>query len=248
MEQRGIHTERGDINRRIKASNHKIRQLDNEISNLHGQIFEIQSCLDEENDSTESPTLADTISDTLEQQGQIIVNPQTTTDILDFLRAKHIEDYAGLEQYLKNLMGQQREIAHRLSPIKGRLAELDENIHASEAYTKHKTAYKKYQQDLATQRPWKKKSFEQEHGWIVGVFETSKSYIDSLRNGKSQIPINAWGKERAKLSAELRKLNAEYDTLKIEVDEVGKIRIKVYDILQKNRQRGQPIRTQDVER
>ena len=133
-------------------------------------------------------------------------------------------------------MSKQREIAHKLSPIKGRLVELAENIQASEAYAKHKVTYKKYQKDLATQRPWKKKSFEQEHGWIVQTYEASKEYIDTIRNDKNQIPINAWKKEQAALTAEVKKLASKYHSLRDKVAKVDEIRIKVYDVLRKERQ------------
>jgi len=251
MEQRGIETDRGNINRVTKATNQRLREFDERIA-------ELQGWLDEENANTEPPTLADFIYDTLSRQSQqgqaqhgrnqIFIDDKTTNHILGFLKAKEIADYADLESYLKNLMAQQREIVQNLKPIKAKLAEINDNLKEYEAHKKHKAQHEKYQSDLATQRPWKKKTFEQEHGWIVGVYEASKTYIDSLRNSKNQIPVNAWGRERTKLSAELRKLNSEYNTLKNEVDEVGKIRIKVYDILRKKRQRGTPVRVQGVER
>ena len=52
MEKRGIRTERGDLNREIEVTNQRLRQLKARISKL-------QDWLKEEQENTESPTLAD---------------------------------------------------------------------------------------------------------------------------------------------------------------------------------------------
>jgi len=170
------------------------------------------------------------------------MHSETATYILNFLKSNQIGHYAGLENHLKNLMGSQRELSHKFNPIRKQLKELDEHIKQYKAYTKYKAEYKQYQQDYNNQLPWKKKSFEQEHSWLIKKYSDTKSYIDSVRNDKNQIPINAWSKEHAQLSTELQKLNGEYQALKTQVDDVNKIRVKVYDVLRKEQQVGQPKR------
>jgi len=45
----------------------------------------------------------------------------------------------------------------------------------------------------------------------------------------------------------LRELDGEYQALKNKVAEVDKIRVRVYDILRKEKQRGQPVKLQGAE-
>jgi len=164
------------------------------------------------------------------------------------LEDNQIEDYAGLEEHLHNLIRQQRESAHKYNPIHKKLKDLSYQMKQYESYKKHKEKYEKYQQEYKNQLPWKKKAFEAKHYNIISNYEVSKRYIDHFRNDKKQIPINAWKKEYAELSTELQKLDRQYKNLKSEVDKISKIRINVYNILYKENQREQPIYTHNAER
>ena len=145
-------------------------------------------------------------------------------------------------------MGQQRTTGKKLTPIRHRMNELTEHMQEYETYKTRKAEHDKYQQDYKAQMPWKKKAYEREHGYIVHLYETSKDNIDSLKNANGKIPIHSWQKEHANLTAELRELDRDYKHLKTEVDTVNKIRTDVYNILRKEQQREQPIRTQGKER
>jgi len=53
-----------------------------------------------------------------------------------FLAHNGINDYDGLEQHMKNLMSEQRTLSHEYSPIRARIAELDEHMRQYENYKK----------------------------------------------------------------------------------------------------------------
>jgi len=257
MEKKGIRTERGDINRKIAATNNLLRELGDEISNLQNkiaylenQILEEQRWLAEEEENAIPPTFADFVSDILSKQSQSFIKPQFATQIFDFLKSKAIDSYEDIERYVKNLLNKQSSITHELSPIKKKLAEINDNQQRIAAYQKHKDKYDQYQKGLSSQLPWKKKAFEREHGWIVGVFNNAKDNVEGLRNDKGKFPTGAWERERKHLTAKIQSLNGRYSALKSEVDDVHKIRTKVYDVLRKERQRerGQPVRLQGLER
>ena len=110
----------------------------------------------------------------------------------------------------------------------------------SESYKKLKAEYKQYQQNLANQMPWKKKAFTEENRWLVENYNNAKRYIDDEKNADGKIPTYTWQKEHDKLSAKLRELDGKYQALKSEVDQVSKFRVKVYDVLRKEQQMGQP--------
>ena len=238
MEQRGIKTDRGNINRAIEISNRKLLKLAE-------QINEFQGWLEEEKASPQPPTFADIISDILLRQGQGIDKSHISYEVLTFLRDNAIENYVGLEQHLKNLMTQQRQISHEFSPIRNRLTKLAEYINENDNYTKYKAQYTQYQQDYKAQLPWKKKAFEEDNRWIIENYNTAKRIMDKLRNKNNKIPLNSWHNEHSKLSAELKALDGKYLNLKNEIAQVNKIRIKVYDILRKERQTEQSVKSHD---
>ena len=146
---------------------------------------------------------------------------------------------------MQNLMGQQRETSHKYNPIRKRQETLLEYIQQYETYKQNKDKYDQYQVDYKAQKPWKKKAFERDNRFIVSNYETSKTFIDKLRNSKKQVPINAWRKEYGELATEIQKLDMQYQALKSEVDKVNKIRVNVYDILRKDKQREQPTKAHD---
>ena len=151
---------------------------------------------------------------------------------------------------MKNIISEQRTISHELTLTRQRLNQITKDLRAYEDYKKHKDNYDKYKSDLASQKPWKKKAFEREHGWVVGVYEMAKENTDHLRNKDGKFAVLACRKEHGWLSNQVGELTSRYDALKTEVDDVNKIRTKVYDVLRKERQRGriQAVRSQGLER
>jgi len=133
-------------------------------------------------------------------------------------------------------------------PIRKKLEVVAERISRYETYKEDKAAYNKYIEEYNAQRPWKRKAFEDDNRLIINNYETSKSYIESVLNSNKKIPIVAWQKEYSELYGKLQKLTGEYQSLKDEVSAVNKIRVNVYDILRKERQREQPRRSRDMER
>jgi len=240
MERRGIRTERGDINREIEISNRRLREMAEQINELQGWLFE-------EMQNTQPPTFADVISGILSRQGQIVVNTAIANQILKFLKNKQIKDYAGLEKHLSNLMGKQSALAHQLSPVRKKYAEVTERINRYATYKERKAEYDKYITEYNAQKPWKRKTFEDDNRLLINDYEESKKYIGGLLNSKNQIPIRTWQKEKSDILAQLQKLGGEYESLKAEVSSVGKMRVQVYDILRKERQREQPQRSHGME-
>ena len=80
------------------------------------------------------------------------------------------------------------------------------------------------------------------------MYEAAERYIKGVLNGREKIPLPTWKTERERLTAERKRLNAEYLFLKNEVGKVEKIARSVQDILHEERQPKQPSRTQGVER
>jgi len=227
MEKRGIHAERGDLNREIEVTNQKLWQLKACISKL-------QDWLKEEQENTASPTLADYIQGILSRKAQAgkpgysqsLYNLKDAAKMLNFLQVNSIIDMAGLDEKFKSMIGEQLDIQGKLKPVERRLGTLKKHLEQANIYFKYK----------------KKKALTETEQIL---FTTAKDYLKGVMNGKTTIPTKAWKEEYTKLIVEKKTLNQRYLAMKEEVKEAEKIRKSVYSIL---RQEQQPHRKQDMER
>lgn len=225
MEQRGIRTERGNINREIEVSNQKLRQL-------KARLVKLQSWLKEEAANTEPPTLANVIEDILmrrQQSGKAsIYQLKAAAQCLNFLTANGITDMAGLDEKFKSMIGKQMDIREELKPIERRLPVLKKHIEQADIYLKYKgeKALSEAEQIL---------------------FTAAKKYLKDIMNGKTTLPTKTWKSEYSKLTAERNGLNQRYVALKDEVREAEQIRSSVYSIMRQEQREQQPRRAQSME-
>ena len=230
MENRGIRTERGNINREIEVSNQRLRQLKARISKL-------QNWLKEEQQSTAPTTLADTIQSILSRKAQAgkssvsqsIYNLKDASTMLMFLQQNQIMDMAGLDEKFSSMIGVQFDIRDKLKPIDRRLSALKKHMEQADIYFKYKGKRKLTEADQI-------------------LFAAAKNYLNDVMNGKTTLPIKAWKTEYNKLTAERKTLNQRYLVLKDEVKEAEQIRKSVYSILRQEQREQQPSRKQETDR
>lgn len=79
------------------------------------------------------------------------------------------------------------------------------------------------------------------------LFEAADRCLKGVMNGKTALPTKAWKAERDKLTADKKRLNREYVSLKNDTAEVEKIRKNVYDIMRGEARTAQRIKAQDME-
>ena len=245
MEQRGIRTERGNINREIEVTNQKLRQLKARISKL-------QTWIEEESKNEEPPTLADVISNILsrrENEGQSrhynsINNLKAAAKVLNFLTENKITDMADLEQKVKAMYGRQFDIRDELKPVERRIKTLDEHIKQADIYLKYKGVNRRYKE----QKPKSKEQFFENNRMELTLFQAADNYLKGVMNGKTTLPTKAWKAEHEKLTTDKKRLNHEYVSLKSEVDKVYKIQRSVGDIMREEQRSQTQQRAKRVER
>jgi len=88
-----------------------------------------------------------------------------------------------------------------------------------------------------------------DNSWIVERYNEAKQYIDSVRNANGKIPLASWQKEHSELSKKAEELDGKYQILKTKVAQANRFRVRVYDVLRKEKQKIQPMkkRSQDME-
>ena len=260
MEKRGIQTERGNLNREIEVTNQRLRQL-------KARIIKLQNWLKEESENTEPPTLADVIHEILTRKAQegtlqTIGNLQATAKLHNFLTDNEIKDMAALEDYVQSMYGKQFDIRDELKPFDKRLKTLDEHIRHSgnyKDYRAYKRQYEKLDAQYETLRKTKgfgserkaQKALDASNEYYeanrpqITLYEAAERYLkDVLQehfDSKKMPPVSKWTAERAELTAEKKRLNSEYTTLKSDTAEVEKIRKMVYNIMREENRDEQTI-------
>ena len=203
MEQKGIATNRGDINRDVEVTNSQLRQL-------KARIYKLQAWLKDEMENTTPPTHADVIKGILsrrEQTGQIGRYSSTNNlNMLDFLTRNNIIDMAELEKKVRSMYSRQFDINDKLKPIERRLKALDEHIQQAEYYLEFRAIHKEYKQ----QKPKKQDAFCESNRRELSLYESAERYLKGVMNGKTTLPIKTWKAERAKLLADKKPLYQEY--------------------------------------
>jgi len=71
-----------------------------------------------------------------------------------------------------------------------------------------------------------------------------------VRNTSGKISLATWQKEHSELAKKIVELEGKYQTLKTKVAQANRFRVRVYDVLRKEKQKTQPMkkRSQDMER
>ena len=237
MEKRGIQTERGNKNREIMVTNSQLRQL-------KARLTKLEKWIEEESKIEEPPTLADVITNILnrrEQTGQqsrydSIDNLKQAAAMLNFLQENKIMDLDGLHKHIIDMHNKQSKIRDNLKPIERRIKTLNEHIKQADLYREHTPINRIYKQ----QKPKHKDDFFESNRAALTLYQAAERYIKANLNGRDKIPLAAWKKELADLTAELNGLDYDYKVLKNEVGKVEKISRSVQNILHEERQREQP--------
>jgi len=241
MERKGIHTDRGDINRNIDITNQQLRQLRARIKKAKTWLYA--------QPLTNAPTLLDMMhglagGQNLDAQWKKIADLKTRAKVLVFLGQNHITDVGQLAEKVERMHRQQYDLAGRIKAVERRFGTLGKHLAQYENYKQHKAIFQKYQQ-LA---PKKRDAFCEKHSEEIQLYQNAKQYLDGVMNGRTTIPIKAWLAERDKLSAEKFTLSDKYYRLKEEVRAVEVLRRGAENIMGANAPERAPARERGLER
>ena len=209
MERKGITTERGDRNREIVVTNKQLRQLRARIKHLTDWLKEAAA-------PAAPPTLASVLQGILEggeqQNRQARIPDKAAARVLGFLQENNISTLPVLRRKVLEMYNQLDDVQGTVRYIERRLNTLDEHIRQGGIYLKHQELYAEYQQ----QKPRTQTAFFEAHRAELMAFEAAKRYLGACLNGHA-LPLEAWKKEREKLTAERSEFSRDYATLKEQV-------------------------------
>ena len=210
MEKKGIATDRGNINRDVANMNNELRQTRARIKKLKRWLYS-QPLKD-------APSLVDTygaIASTknLTTNWQRIKNLKTSSKVFMFLSVNGISDLSQLSDKITQIHQEFYETSSQIKEKERRINTLSTHLAHWETLKKHKAMYIKYK----NLKPKEHDTFYAKHSEDIQLYEVSKDYFAKLMNGRTELPIKAWQKEKDTLLAERFALCEKYYRLKDDV-------------------------------
>ena len=206
MEQRGIATQRGDLNREIHEKNNLLKQIWERIKELRSFLKEVLS-------PPAPPMLAELLQGVLVSGNQHdrygrTRNLKPVEQALDFL---HEHDIATLPQ-LRETVTDIRQIFNtardNLNRTAGQIDALDMHIKQGKTYLAYLGLYKEYQQ----LKPKKQQKFFESHRAELTLFEAAARHFKEYNIG-ADFSIPAWKARRSELSVINNEQYRKYKTL-----------------------------------
>ena len=238
MEQRGIRTEKGDLNRWIKATNRMLQALKKKLAILKQWIDDIK-VEPEERDT--SPNLVALLSSYYAKRNQgtltfshyagqkaRVKNLKAFSETVNFLQANQLYTLEDLKDKIDAVYAQRRQLQDVVKSNGRRIKELEELQRHAEAYAKTKPIHDQLQRIRFKNR---RAQFQQEHETELRRFYMAKRKLSSYGEA---FPTDEWAGECAKLQEESRQASAEAGALWQEVRQLTKVQYLVNQMLRQD--------------
>ena len=242
MEQRGIRTEKGDLNRWIKATNRMLQALKKKLASLKRWIDGIQIELEERDTS---PNLVTLPSDYYAQRNQgtltfsryagqkaRVKNLKAFSETVNFLQANKLYTLEDLKQKITEVHAQRQPLQDTVKANGKRIKELQELQRHAEAYAKTKLIHDQLQQIKFKKR---REQFQQDHEPELRRFYLAKR---KLAGYDEPFPIKTWQAECAKLQSESEAAAAQANELWQEVRQLIAVQHLVNTVLHQSHEHG----------
>ena len=214
MEQRGIQTHKGDINRQIDADNKLLKEIKARITRLYNWAKE----------NAEPSPERESVIDKL-VQAQLALNQNTSryekvkkvkqnAALLNFLTENGIESMQLLYEKVSSMNKAYYELRGQIASVERQLAALHENLKMWEQYEKLKPV----RQQLGGMNPKLQDQFKMQHRADLILFEAAYQHLKKLKDGGEHITPKRWRAETEKLTA---KKDSMYKQMKAMRDEIA---------------------------
>ena len=232
MEKKGIATERGELNRSIKAANRLLRDIKAQIGKLKEwllDVFKAKESLRSEPSQPKSPDLSTLLFRYLDiqkakgrkyskswQQQHTADELKAISKAVNLLSEKGIYTLEELDAALSAVHDKASEIRSAMKPREARIKQLQKLIEQAQNFQKTQPIHDEYKQIR-----WKGKQekFAEAHRADLAVWDAANRYLRANLPDMKLTP-KAWQTELAALTAENE---AEYARLKAQREEVTEL-------------------------
>ena len=202
MEKKGIVTERGELNRSIKAANRILREIRRLVRGLKDWIAELKErkaalleALTEARAQTSEPTIPQLLARYMEQRGEeradwtskgklkgAVSDFNKVQAAMEFLRQKEISTVETLDRQLDGISENAVAIRDSMRKAERRIKDIDTLLSHIGNYEKYKPVYKEY-----AAIGWKKQKekFEEAHRGELDAYRAAARYVKTHLSGTS---------------------------------------------------------------
>ena len=229
MEKKGIVTERGELNRSIKAANRILREIRRLVRGLKDWIAELKErkaalleALTEARAQASEPTIPQLLARYMEQRGEeradwtskgklkgAVSDFNKVQAAMEFLRQKEISTVETLDRQLDGISENAVAIRDSMRKAERRIKDIDTLLSHIGNYEKYKPVYKEY-----AAIGWKKQKekFEEAHRGELDAYRAAARYV------KTHLPGTSYS--RKELEAERKDLAAALPDKREELEAV----------------------------
>lgn len=239
MEAKGIHTDKGKLNRWVKATNALIRDAKKKIAALFDWLKEARAELNR----PQQPNLAQLLGS--------YYTGRNATAWSNKAKGSNLKQYAEAHAFLMaqklytpdDLEARFTSLSRRIDGLKDsmkakstRMKELEELLRMAKYYAAGKPVYDK----LNTIKFKKsREKYANEHENDLRLFHMAQRKLKPHFSAEGKLPLTAWRKEQTKLQQEYEAGQAELSPLYADVKKLWNIRFCVETVLQERRPQAQ---------
>ena len=250
MEARGIRTEKGELNRWIKATNALVKDLHYKIKSLFSWIKEIR----EELAAPQEPNLVDLLRDYFNARnagansfGKYGARKAKTgnlkqfVDSTNFLMEKKIYTLSDLENYLDSVRTSTDGVKSDMDSKMKRIKELKELLRYADMYEESRPVH-----DAYTSIKFKKakEKYQQEHDGDLRRYQVAKRKIGEVVNSGGKYAPKSWQNELAGLESDYAQLSPQLKPMREELMKLLQVKHNVDTVLQSKEQ----VESQETEK
>nr|WP_326208667.1 MobQ family relaxase [uncultured Oscillibacter sp.] len=220
MEAKGITTDKGDLNRWVKAARKMLGDIRRKIASLTDWIKAIK----DELSKPQAPDLAGLLISYYNarnagawSQKARIGNLKHFAKAVNYLTENDIATLEDLEARIKTVSDKKEAVNDALKAMSARKKELEDLLHLADLYRETKPVYDKWK---GIKWKGKREDFEREHEGELRTFHMTRRKLDKHRSLAGKIPVQAWRQELAEIQ---RKYPAEYEQYTPLRDDLAKL-------------------------
>ena len=229
MEAKGIHTDKGNLNRWIRKTNAMLREAKQKIAALIDWLKAVKTELSK----PQPPTLVELLSAYYDNRNKgaysgkaRIANLKKLSEAVSYLETRHLYTADDLDAALHTMQDKIDTLKKSTTGKQARIKELDELLRMADYYKAGKPVADK----LRTIRFEKsRQKYKAEHDDTLRLFHMAERKLKGQAvDGK--LPAAAWRAEKARLETEYRELQTELTPLYADTKKLWAIHYSIYEV------------------
>ena len=248
MEARGIATDKGELNRWIKATNALLKELRQKIKALFGWLNEVR----EELSKPQAPTLADLLSayygarnaGAWSSKGKV-GNLQKFANAVNYLTEQKLYTVDDLEARVTSHNERIEELKASMNTKQARMKELDGLLEQAERYRELKPIHAQLN---AIHRKGQREKFKAAHEGELRQFYMARRKLEPHFTPEGRLPLTKWRTERGKLQQAYQEDYDKYKPIRDDLMKLYRVKSTVDAARRRQEQAHAQRRDRDMER